>query len=598
MGNGDIGKFKPVILIVDDVSANRFALRQLLKTIDAELIEASSGEEALLKSIEIDNLALILLDVQMPIMDGYETAELLREEEQTLHIPIIFVTAVHRDEQHILKGYSSGAIDYITKPIQPDILAAKISLFMELWRLRFGLEREIINRNKLEDKNKFLADHDMLTGLPNRRRLYLEIERAAARSHRENNEFALLFIDLDGFKSVNDTLGHKVGDAVLIQIAERFCALVRKTDTVTRFGGDEFVILLTEISESQFLIGRIMEVLEVARQPILIGNEEIILSVSVGVCIYPNQIDDYDKLIDYADIAMYKSKELGKNTFSFFSSDMDQAAHRRLAVEKQLRYARKRNEFSIHFQPVVNCSTGKPVGVEALLRWTNSELGSIPPDYFIPIAESSGLIHELGAWVFEQSIEKMNEINKQLQPLPITLKVAVNASTLQFKNSTWFKTVEKAIKAKRIAPEDIEIEITEGLLLEDSSEVNKQLSDIRTLGISLSVDDFGTGYSALSYLKRCPINTVKIDRSFVKGIPDDKEDMVLIHAIIAMAHGLGLSVIAEGIETQEQWDFLREEGCDFAQGYFFSKPLPAKELELWLKEQFSNESLKVSRSQL
>ncbi|NQZ89974.1 MAG: EAL domain-containing protein [Colwellia sp.] len=587
MGKRNINNFKPTILIVDDIAANRFALRQLLKAIDAELIEASSGEEALLKAIELDNLALILLDVQMPIMDGYETAELLREEEQTLHIPIIFVTAVHRDEQHILKGYSSGAIDYITKPIQPDILAAKISLFMELWRLRYGLEKEITHRNKLEDKNRFLADHDMLTGLPNRRRLFLEIERAVNRSDRDKNEFALLFIDLDGFKSVNDTLGHKVGDAVLIQIAERFNKLVRKTDTVARFGGDEFVILLTDISDSQFLIGRIMDVLKVGRQPIMIGNEEIILSVSIGVCIYPNQIDDPDKLVDYADIAMYKSKELGKNTFSFFSSDMDQAAHRRLAVEKQLRHASKKNEFSIHYQPVVNCSTGKAVGVEALLRWTNSELGNVPPDYFIPIAESTGLIHELGAWVFEQAIEDINEINERLPSLPMTLKVAVNASTLQFKNSLWFKTVQKAIKTKKIAPENIEIEITEGLLLEDSCDINNQLSDIRALGISLSVDDFGTGYSALSYLKRCPINTVKIDRSFIKGIPEDKEDMVLIHAIIAMAHGLGLVVVAEGIETQAQWDFLKSENCDFAQGYFFSKPLPPQELEIWLSEQFN-----------
>jgi len=583
-----IEQFRPTILIVDDVSANRFSLKQLLKSIDADLIEASSGEEALLKAIELDNLALILLDVQMPTMDGYETAELLREEEQTLHIPIIFVTAVHRDEQHILKGYFSGAIDYITKPIQPDILAAKISLFMELWRLRFGLEREILNRNKLEDKNKFLADHDMLTSLPNRRRLFIEIERAAARADREKNEFALLFIDLDGFKSVNDTLGHKVGDSVLIQIAHRFNELVRKTDTVARFGGDEFVILFTDISDSQFLIGRITEVLELARKPIFIENEEISLSVSIGVCIYPDQIDNADKLVDYADIAMYKSKELGKNTFSFFSNEMDQAAHHRLTVEKQLRHARKKNEFSVHYQPVVNCMTGKPVGVEALIRWTNSELGSIPPDYFIPIAESSGLIHELGAWVFEQSIETITGLNDRMPFLPMTLKVAVNASTLQFKNSLWFKTLLNAIKTKRIAAKDIEIEITEGLLLEDSSEINSQLSKIRELGISLSVDDFGTGYSALSYLKRCPINTVKIDKSFVKGIPEDREDMVLIHAIIAMAHGLGLVVIAEGIETQEQWDFLKSENCDFAQGYFFSKPLPAPELETWLNNQFSD----------
>jgi len=589
MSKRTIEKFRPSILIVDDIAANRLALRRLLKSINADLIEAASGEEALVKAIELDNLALILLDVQMPIMDGYETAELLREEEQTLHIPIIFVTAVHRDEQHILQGYSSGAIDYITKPIQPDIIAAKISLFMELWRLRFGLEREIVNRNKLEDKNKFLADHDMLTGLPNRRRLFLEIERAVARSDRDNLAFALLFIDLDGFKLVNDTLGHRVGDAVLIQIADRFSELVRKTDTVARFGGDEFVILLSDMNDTQFLSSRIMEILEVGRQPIFIENEEIRLSVSIGVCMYPNQIDDPDKLVDYADIAMYKSKERGKNTFSFYSNDMDQAAHRRLAVEKELRHASINNEFSIHYQPVVNCNTGQPVGVEALVRWTNPNLGNIPPDYFIPIAESSGLIHELGAWVFEQSIEKINEINTNVSSMPMRLRVAVNASTLQFKNSTWFKTIQKAIKTKKIAPEDIEIEITEGLLLEDSSKVNNQLADIRALGISISVDDFGTGYSALSYLKRCPINTVKIDRSFVKGIPEDKEDMVLIHAIIAMAHGLGLTVIAEGIETKEQWDFLKSENCDFAQGYYFSKPLPSQELEVWLTKQFSNE---------
>jgi len=575
---------RPKILIVDDIEANRFALRQLLKSIDAELIEAESGEEALFKAIETTNLALILLDVQMPIMDGYEAAELLREEEQTQHIPIIFITAVHRDEQHILKGYSSGAIDYITKPVQPDILAAKISLFMELWRLRFGLEQEIITRSTLEDKNKFLADHDILTNLPNRRRLFLEIERATARSDREGKEFALLFVDIDGFKSVNDSLGHKIGDCVLIQMAERFSRLVRKTDTVARFGGDEFVILLTDIDDSQHLIGRIEQVLTSAKQIITIEHEEIALSASIGVCVYPAQISDPSKLVDFADIAMYKSKQNGKNTFSFFSEEMDAAAHKRVAVEKQLRYAVKNNEFEVHYQPVIDATTERPTGVEALLRWNNPTLGSVPPDYFIPIAESTGLIHEIGAWVFEQSIEAITEISSSTTPL--NLNVAVNASTLQFKNSTWYKTVLKAIKAKKIRPENLEIEITEGLLLDDSDEVNQQLAAIHDLGISFSVDDFGTGYSSLSYLKRCPINTVKIDRSFVQGIPEDKEDMVLIHAIIAMAHGLNLKVIAEGIETPEQWEFLKQENCDFAQGYYFSKPLPINELKLWLKKNY------------
>ncbi|KGJ93952.1 putative bifunctional diguanylate cyclase/phosphodiesterase [Colwellia psychrerythraea] len=573
--------FRPKILIVDDIAANRFALRQLLKSIDAELIEAESGEEALFKAIEIKNLALILLDVQMPVMDGYEAAELLREEEQTQHIPIIFITAVHRDEQHILKGYSSGAIDYITKPVQPDILAAKISLFMELWRLRFGLEQEIITRSTLEDKNKFLADHDILTNLPNRRRLFLEIERATARADREGKEFALLFVDIDGFKSINDSLGHKIGDCVLIEMADRFTRLVRKTDTVARFGGDEFVILLTDVDDSQHLIGRINQILLSARKLIIIEHEEISLSASIGVCVYPAQLSDPSKLVDFADIAMYKSKQNGKNTFSFFSEEMDAAAHKRLAVEKQLRHAIKNDEFEVHYQPIIDAATERPIGVEALLRWNNPTLGSIPPDYFIPIAESTGHIHEIGAWVFEQSIMAITEITSKL---PLNLNVAVNASTLQFKNSTWFKTVQKAIKAKKILPENLEIEITESLLLDDCEEVNQQLSAIHELGIRFSVDDFGTGYSALSYLKRCPINTVKIDRSFVQGIPEDKEDMVLIHAIIAMAHGLNLKVIAEGIETPEQWLFLKQENCDFAQGYYFSKPLPINELKLWLSD--------------
>ena len=235
----------------------------------------------------------------------------------------------------------------------------------------------------------------------------------------------------------------------------------------------------------------------------------------------------------------------------------------------------------MHYQPVIDASTDKAIGVEALLRWNNPILGSVPPDYFIPIAESTGLIHEIGAWVFEQSIADITALSSIY---PLSLKVAVNASTLQFKNSTWYKTVQKAIKTKKIRPENLEIEITESLLLDDSEEVNQQLMAIHELGISFSVDDFGTGYSALSYLKRCPINTVKIDRSFVQGIPEDKEDMVLIHAIIAMAHGLNLEVIAEGIETLEQWQFLKQENCDFAQGYYFSKPLPLDELKLWLSK--------------
>ncbi|OUS32551.1 hypothetical protein A9Q99_00310 [Gammaproteobacteria bacterium 45_16_T64] len=572
---------RPAILVVDDIAANRYAIKRLLTYIDADIIEAESGHEALALTLRNHNLAMILLDVQMPIMDGYEVAEMLRAERQTKHIPIIFITAVHRDESHVLKGYTSGAIDYITKPVQPEILVAKISLFMELWRLRYGLEREVRARINLEDKNRYMADHDLLTDLPNRRRLFQEIERATSRADREKKEFALLFIDLDGFKSINDSLGHKTGDQVLITIAHRLERLIRKSDTLARFGGDEFVMLLTDIDDSNQLTGRIEKILSAVKKTINIEPEEIELSASIGICIYPDQIDDPAKLLDYSDIAMYKAKQAGKNTFRFFSEEMDAAAHKRIHVEKHLRHAMENNELTVHYQPVVKVANGDPVGVEALLRWNNPELGSVPPDYFIPIAESTGLIHSIGAWVFEESITQLAVVKNELD---LKLTVAVNASTLQFKNSIWHQIVRDAIMKKRIDAKDLEIEITESLLLDDSKEMTHQLLVIKELGVSLSVDDFGTGYSSLSYLKRCPVQTVKIDRSFIMGIPNSKEDMVLVRAIIAMAHGLEMEVIAEGIETEEQWEFLKKENCDFAQGYYFSKPLPIDSLKSWLRK--------------
>ncbi len=355
--------------------------------------------------------------------------------------------------------------------------------------------------------------------------------------------------------------------------------MVRKTDTVARFGGDEFVILFVDLEHTDQLLGRIEQTLQAARKTLYIDNEEIVLSASIGVVVYPDQIEDPAKLVDCADIAMCRSKQSGKNTFSFFSKEMDDHAHKRMKVERHLRHAIEKNEFDIHFQPLVNIENKQIVGVEALLRWSNPELGNVPPDYFIPIAESTGLIHEIGNWVFEQSISRIATLSNR-SPLPLT--VAINASTLQFKSKQWFKTIQKAVRTKKIKPENLEIEITERLLLDDSSEVSHQLDAIHKLGIKFSVDDFGTGYSALSYLKRCPINTVKIDKSFISGLPSEKEDMVLVRAIIAMAHGLELKVVAEGVETEAQWEFLKQEGCDFAQGFYFAKPLPIKELEVWI----------------
>ena len=579
---------RPSILIVDDISANRIALKRLLKNMDTDLIEADSGQEALCKALVLKRLSLILLDVQMPEMDGYETAEFLREEKLTRHIPIIFVTAVHRDKSHILKGYTSGAIDYITKPIEPEILVAKVSLLLELWRLRFGLEQEIRVRNELEVRNRFLAEHDVLTNLPNRRHLFRKIETAISVANRKNNLFALLFIDLDGFKSVNDTFGQKCGDKVLITIGERFSKLIRKSDTVARIGGDEFVILFTDIFDAGLLTNRIDQVLIAAKKKIVMQQNIVNLSACIGIIVYPDKNDDAEKLLYFAEVAMGKSKEAGKNTFKFFSEEMDAAAHKRAKVERLLNYAIINNELSIHFQPLIDLKTSLPVGAEVLLRWSNPELGSISPDYFIPIAESTGLIYEIGDWVIEQSISRFEEICKlSFFDENINFRIAINASAMQFRNNDLYRSLQCAIDDGRIKPRQIEIEITEGLLLDDTDEVRKQLQTISDLGVSLSVDDFGTGYSSLSYLKRCPIGTVKIDRSFISGIPETKEDKILVRTIIAMAHGLEYEVIAEGVETKQQLDYLKAEGCEIVQGFYISKPIPFDQFKIWLSEHMS-----------
>ncbi|EPJ54009.1 MAG: hypothetical protein OFPI_08250 [Osedax symbiont Rs2] len=330
---------------------------------------------------------------------------------------------------------------------------------------------------------------------------------------------------------------------------------------------------------------RINQVLIAAKNQIVLQDNTVKLSACIGISVYPDNSDNAERLLYFAEVAKGKAKDEGKNAFRFFSDEMDIAAHKRAKVERLLQYAIINNEFSLYFQPLIDFRTSLPMGAEVLLRWTNPELGAISPEYFIPIAESTGLIYEIGAWVIEQSINHFEEIRE----LPffdenIKFRIAINASAMQFKNNDLYQLLQSAIDSARIYPQQIEIEITEGLLLEDTEEVRKQFQLISELGISLSIDDFGTGYSSLSYLKRCPIKTVKIDRSFVSGIPEVKEDKILVRTIIAMAHGLEFDVIAEGIETKAQLDYLKAEGCEVGQGYYISKPIPFDQFKIWLSE--------------
>jgi diguanylate cyclase (GGDEF)-like protein len=576
------------ILIVDDTRANLVALQVLLKPVEADVLIAESGQQALLLAAENkENIALILLDVLMPVMDGFEVARLLNQNENTRSIPIIFITA-DQDDAHIEEAYLSGAVDYIQKPIRKTALISKVRVFLDLWLLRHGLELEVEQRRVAEHRVEHLATHDPLTNLPNRRGLYEELNELIYRSRRYKYSSAVIYVDLDGFKHVNDHFGHEAGDRLLTQVATNFKAIVRQTDSVARIGGDEFIVLITDIDGETSLITKIESLLNEASRPLQFNRHQIATGASIGIALYPDHGDDAETLLHHADQAMYQAKQQGKNTFRFFTEDINAKAHRQRELQDNLRKALPNNEFTVFFQPIVDTRSGQVVSAEALLRWYNVNLGEVFPDEFIPAAESAGLIAELGCWVLKEAIATGAHWQ---QRFGIELRIAVNASSIQFRNNLLFDTIKEQIDNHAWNPDLLEVEITEGLLLDDSPEVNTYIEAISNCGVRLSVDDFGTGFSALSYLKNYPVSTVKIDRSFIMDLPGDKENAVLVQAIIAMAHGLRLEVIAEGVETAEQWEYLKSLDCDFVQGYYFGKPMPQADFEDFLMTQLDKPAL-------
>jgi diguanylate cyclase (GGDEF)-like protein len=579
------------ILVVDDTRANLVALQVLLKPVEADIVIVESGAQALLSAAEnTEHIALILLDVQMPVMDGFEVARLLHENKNTRSIPIIFITA-NQDDAQIEKAYLSGAVDYIQKPIRKTALISKVRVFLDLWRLRHGLEVEIDQRRAAEHRVEHLATHDPLTNLSNRRGLYEELNELIYRSQRYKYSSAVIYVDLDGFKHVNDHFGHEAGDRLLTQVADNFKRIVRQTDSVARIGGDEFIVLITDIDGETSLITKIESLLSEASRPLQFNQHKIATGASIGIALYPEHGDNAETLLHHADQAMYQAKNQGKNTFRFFSEEINIKAHRQRELQDNLRNALPNNEFDVYFQPIVNASSGEVVSAEALLRWHSANLGQVFPDEFIPAAESAGLIPDLGCWVLKKAIATGADWYERFG---VQLRIAVNASSIQFRNNLLFDTIKEQIDSHAWNPNFLEVEITEGLLLDDSPEVNTYINAISNCGVRLSVDDFGTGFSALSYLKNYPVSTVKIDRSFIVDLPGDKENEVLVQAIIAMAHGLRLEVIAEGVETAEQWEYLRLLDCDFVQGYYFGKPMPQADFENFLIAELDKPALAQS----
>jgi len=444
-----------------------------------------------------------------------------------------------------------------------------------------GTGSDITERKLTEQRVHHVAQHDVLTGLPNRSLLQDRLSQAVAYASRSGSPVWVMLIDLDRFKFVNDSMGHKAGDVLLMTVAARLRACLRDSDTVARLSGDEFVVLVSENGDQQLtpeIVGRVMNAVA---QPVLLGTKEFFVTCSIGVSVYPSESTPADELIEHADIAMYRAKKLGRNNFQFYTPAMNEESLERVRIEGALRNALERDEFVLYYQPQLDMKTGKIVGMEALIRWQHPELGMVPPGRFVSIAEETGLIVPIGAWVLRTACAQ----NKAWQEAGFDkLRVAVNLSARQFGAPDLIENLEAVLKDTGLEAKYLEIELTESLFMSDITPAVELLHRMKALGVNLSIDDFGTGYSSLSYLSRFPIDVLKIDRSFVADITRDANDEAIVTSIIALAHNLKLAVIAEGVETGEQLDYLRRHGCDEMQGYYFSRPVPANEFEQLLVE--------------
>lgn len=701
---------QPKILIVDDRVENLFALEQTLKPLNVSLTRATSGEEALSQVLR-QQFALILMDVQMPGMDGFEAVSLMRDYDETKNIPVIFVTAISKERQFVEQGYASGAVDYLCKPIAPSILLSKVKVFLDLEKQRIELEHAI-NQNKelaahnetvldciiegiisfdnkrrvdwanptalrlldmklsqvenlcifdlfhspigqpsidwdnfselndsinsaqmrnsdyllkrsdlttfpvefsisgftnnIQDGGVFsfqditkrkwtenelirLAQKDSLTQLPNRALFHEFLRTSIAERKRDNGILALLILDMDDFKRVNDTLGHDIGDLLLQSVSSRLEDSLREGDLVARLGGDEFAIILPIIRKSDDAARVAKKVLASFTSPHQLGNYTLTVGASIGIATFPEGGSDLQSLIKSADTAMYHAKGLGRNNFQFFSKEMQERVIAKDILEKELIIALNERQFLSYFQPKINIQ-GKLIGYEALVRWQHPTKGIVYPNDFIPLVEETGLIIELGKQMLEMACEQNKDWIDRNIVSPSTT-IAVNVSVRQLADKRFISNIKDVLEQTQMPANCLEIEITEYTMMNDVDHAIDVLNQLRDLGIKIAIDDFGTGYSSLTYLSKLPLNSLKVDKYFVNGIDTDESDESIVKATINLAHSLHLEVTAEGVETDTQKEFLIENNVNYLQGYLFSRPQSAENLEKWIDEHHSSMNL-------
>ncbi len=592
---------RPHLLVVDDVADNRSILARRFQRFGFDVTEAESGLAAL-ALVEKDSFDLILLDIMMPGIDGLETLRRIRKRKSASMLPIIMVTA-KAESGNIVEALELGANDYVTKPVDLAVAMARVNTQLgrvraeqeviranqELRRANEDLENrveertkrlievnqrlkeEIADREELQAKSQYLAYHDALTGLGNRLLFKEQLDEALLELSVTPRPIAVLFIDLDGFKAVNDTLGHSVGDLLLKSIAAKLRDLLPSTDRMARLGGDEFAILQMSGAQPESSTSLAATIVEVIGHPHNIDGHDVTVGASIGIAIvHPAEMDS-ESILKSADLAMYSAKADGRGTYRVFDPQMDAAVRARRSLERDMRTALAQGEFALAYQPLVNLHTKKVTAFEALMRWRHAERGIVPPSEFIPVAEEMGLIIQLGEWALRQACIEAAE-------WPPDVRVSVNLSPLQFAKGNLVSTVLNALASSGLPASRLELEITESVLLEKSERNIAILNQLRELGVRISMDDFGTGYSSIGYLRSFPFDKIKIDQSFVQDLLVDQGSLAIVRAIAGLGISFGITTTAEGVETEEQMQRLSLEGCVEVQGYLYSKPVPADEI--------------------
>lgn len=547
-----------VLLVEDNLGDARLVELLLSEVISPtfDIVRVASLGEAFERVTEND-FDVALLDLSLPDASGIDSVNALQSAAP--YLPLVVLSGM-ADEEIALRAIQGGAEDYLVKGQGDGALISR--------SIRYAIERK-----KAEERLTYLSQYDPLTGLANRALFQDRLSQALARAERDGEMVALIALDLDRFKDFNDALGHGFGDMLLKTAANRLQECVRDGDTVARLGSDEFGIVLENVSDVQVASLVAQHISATLTQPFEIHGQEMFLSAGMGIAVRPPS--EADGLMRDANAALQRAKAAGPDNYQFFSPEMNVEAFERLAFESSLRRALEREEFELHYQPQINLSDGRIVGAEALLRWRHPELGLVSPGRFIPVLEETGMILEVGAWVMETACSQSRAWRDAGLP---NIRMAVNLSARQFEQKNLGQIIAMTLESTGLTPDTLELEITESLLMDDPEGSNAKLESIKNqYGVRVSIDDFGTGYSSLAYLKRFPIDVLKVDQSFVRDLTEDSDDAAIVTAIIGLAHNLRLEVIAEGVETAAQLDYLRNQGCDEAQGYFFSRPLPDAE---------------------